>query len=124
MKLIKCLHLLITFVKDNLKQIQLNQVTSGIKRAAAERSGYRGLSLPAVVLDDELVALHQPLADKLLKDLRGTHHRAFILPPGRESHTPAHISTLPSLCNCSAQSLEKKETFKLLHVNTIFSFPL
>lgn len=89
----RCLHLLTTLRRNNNSVQQKtgrNQVTSGVERAAAEGSGHRRLSLPAVGLHDELVALHQPLADELLKDLRGTHDWAFVLPPGkRVTHTSA-----------------------------------
>lgn len=60
--------------------------TSGIKRAAAKRRGHRGLRFPVIGLDDDLVALHQPLTDKLLKYLRRTHYWGFILPPEKETH--------------------------------------
>lgn len=55
--------------------------TSGVQRAAAEWCSHGGLLLPVMGLDDDLVALHQSLTDKLLKHLRSTHHRGFILSP-------------------------------------------
>lgn len=55
--------------------------TSGVQRAAAEWCSHGRLLLPVMGLDDDLVALHQSLTDKLLKHLRSTHHRGFILSP-------------------------------------------
>lgn len=61
------------------------EFTSRVKRAAAKWCGHRGLWFLFMGLDDDLVALHQSLTDKLLKHLRRTHHWSFIFPPEKKS---------------------------------------
>lgn len=63
------------------------KVTSGVKRAAAKRCGYSRLWLSVIWLDDDLVSLHQSLADKLLKHLRCTHYWSFIFTPEEQIET-------------------------------------
>lgn len=114
------MYLLITLLAENSNMLKnqkmwlqtektrKNQFTSGIQRAAAERRRCRGLSFPAVGLHDELVALHQPLADELLKHLRRTHHGAFVLPPGEgggsNPGTRQHVAA--RRCNRSARAFK------------------
>lgn len=61
------------------------ELTSGVKRAAAKWCSHRGLWFPVIGLDNNLVALHQPLTDKLLKHLTCTHCWGFIFPPEKQS---------------------------------------
>ena len=61
-----------------------HQFTSGVKRAAAQWCGHSRLWFPVIWLDDDLVALHQPLTDKLLKHLSGIHHWTFIFTPEKD----------------------------------------
>lgn len=62
-----------------------HELTPGVERAAAQRGVGGRLRLPVVGLHDDLVALHQPLTDELLKHLNRTHHRSFIFTPGNTS---------------------------------------
>lgn len=55
--------------------------TAGIKGAAAEGRSHSWWSFPAVGLNDDLVALHQPLTDKLFKHTRCADHRSFVITP-------------------------------------------
>lgn len=76
--------------------------TSGVQRAAAQWCSHGGLWLPVVVLDDDLVALHQSLTNKLLKHLRSTHHWSFILSPEkvRKKAVSSVITVSAKACCC------------------------
>lgn len=80
------------YTKQMINEMK-DELTSGVKRTAAEGSGHTGLWFPVIGLDDDLVALHQPLTDKLLKHLRCTHHRSFILPPETQTEALKIIKT-------------------------------
>lgn len=72
-------------------------LTSAVQGAAAQ-GGLDRCRLLGLALHNELVSLHETLADELLKDLLGCHQQAFLVPPekgrGRGHHRRAQ-GTLP-----------------------------
>lgn len=58
-------------------------LTSAVQGAAA-KGGLDRCWLLGLALHNELVALHETLADEFLKDLLGCHQQAFLVPPEKE----------------------------------------
>lgn len=62
-------------------QVQREQLTSAIERAAAQWGWDSGVGLRCLGLHYDLVALHETLADELFKHLLGRHLHTLLVPP-------------------------------------------
>lgn len=58
-------------------------LTSAVQGAAAERGRHGRGWLLWLGLHNNLIALHEPLANELLKHLLGCHLHSFLIPPER-----------------------------------------